>query len=223
MRFLSVLSPLLLGLLVASPASAQAPLALGGSTYAVPFASEGHRIELALANTAAEPLGGVQVVAAEVPSWLHLEPRVLTLNAIAAETDVLAPFAFAVSEAAPVGETHTVRFAITARGEVVGEKAIRLRVEAPQAVALHAAYPNPFNPQTAIRFDLPAAAHVRLVVYNTLGQKVAVLVDEERSAGSHTARFDGSRLASGLYLYRLEAEGAGSRRTFKQGTMLLVK
>jgi hypothetical protein len=67
-------------------------------------------------------------------------------------------------------------------------------------------YPNPFNPTTTIEYQIPVAAtHVALRVYNVLGQTVATLVDEVKEAGSYTARWDASQMASGVYFYRLEA------------------
>ena len=65
--------------------------------------------------------------------------------------------------------------------------------------------PNPFNPTTTIRYGIPHRAHVLLTVYNTLGQKVAELVNGDIEAGNHEIRFDGSNLASGIYFYRLQA------------------
>lgn len=66
-------------------------------------------------------------------------------------------------------------------------------------------YPNPFNPITEIAFTLPNAAHVKLKVFNVVGQCVAVLADGELSAGPHVITWDGSEVASGVYLYRLQA------------------
>ncbi|UCD64675.1 MAG: T9SS type A sorting domain-containing protein [Candidatus Zixiibacteriota bacterium] len=65
--------------------------------------------------------------------------------------------------------------------------------------------PNPFNPTANIRFSLPEAARVRLEIFNIAGQKVSTLVDGHLNAGPHTYFWDGSRFASGVYLYRLQA------------------
>jgi len=75
----------------------------------------------------------------------------------------------------------------------------------PTTIVLHQNYPNPFNASTRIAFDLPRAGLMTLKVYDLLGREVATLVDGVRAAGQHTALFDGSRLASGIYFYRLEA------------------
>jgi hypothetical protein len=77
----------------------------------------------------------------------------------------------------------------------------------PKSLALAQNYPNPFNPSTTISYDLPRAVHVTLKVYNTLGQEVATLVNENTSAGVHVVQFNGSALASGVYLYRLQTPG----------------
>ncbi len=68
-------------------------------------------------------------------------------------------------------------------------------------------YPNPFNPSTNIGYNLSRSGHVTLKVYDILGREVTTLVNENESAGYHTAVFDASRLASGVYLYRLTAPG----------------
>jgi len=70
---------------------------------------------------------------------------------------------------------------------------------------LHPNTPNPFNPETTIRYTLPEASRVRMEVYNFQGRKVATLANGWRSAGMHEVTFDGSKLASGVYFYRLQA------------------
>ena len=71
---------------------------------------------------------------------------------------------------------------------------------------------------TTISYSIAASGHVTLAVYNITGQKVATLVNGEMTPGKHTAQFDGSTLASGVYFYRFEAG-----KFNKTGKMLLVK
>jgi hypothetical protein len=81
----------------------------------------------------------------------------------------------------------------------------------PQEFSLSANYPNPFNPETEIKYALPKDCHVTLAIYNILGEKVKVLVDEQQSAGYRRACWDGKsdkgeEVASGVYFYRLETK-----------------
>ncbi len=78
----------------------------------------------------------------------------------------------------------------------------------PQVFELSQNYPNPFNPVTEISFSLPRKEHVSLKVFNVLGMEVATLVEGERGAGRHTASFDATGFASGVYFYRLKAGDA---------------
>ncbi len=66
-------------------------------------------------------------------------------------------------------------------------------------------YPNPFNPTTTIDYSVPQTGAVSLKVYNLLGQEIATLFSGVQQAGNHAAVFDGSRLASGVYFYKLQA------------------
>ena len=80
----------------------------------------------------------------------------------------------------------------------------------PEDFVLYQNYPNPFNPTTKIKFTLPAnkrheTRKVSLIVYDVLGNKIAELVNEDKPAGSYEVEFDGSKLSSGVYQYRLRA------------------
>lgn len=73
----------------------------------------------------------------------------------------------------------------------------------PTEFALLGNYPNPFNPGTIIRYAIPKQSQVQLVVYNTIGQKVATLVNEVKNAGTYSVSFNAEGLSSGVYIYRL--------------------
>jgi hypothetical protein len=75
----------------------------------------------------------------------------------------------------------------------------------PSKYTLFQNYPNPFNPATVIKFEIHKSGFVKLAVYNLLGEEVALLVNEQKSPGSYTAVFNGYRLPSGVYFYRIEA------------------
>jgi hypothetical protein len=88
----------------------------------------------------------------------------------------------------------------------------------PEGYALEQNYPNPFNPSTLIQFSLGKASNVKLTVYNILGQRVVTLVDGRMKQGSYSVQFDASRLASGIYFYRMEAGDVIAQRR-----MLFIK
>jgi photosystem II stability/assembly factor-like uncharacterized protein len=99
-----------------------------------------------------------------------------------------------------VGDSGTILYTFGGGAVPVGEKNIGL----PETAGLMQNYPNPFNPTTVIRYALPHRSQVTLRVYNTLGQKVAELVNGEVEAGQHEVKFNGRALASGVYFYRLQ-------------------
>ncbi|HTY09792.1 MAG TPA: T9SS type A sorting domain-containing protein [Bacteroidota bacterium] len=76
----------------------------------------------------------------------------------------------------------------------------------PTQYSLDQNFPNPFNPSTTIRYSLPAAGRVQMKVYNVLGQEVSTLVNAQQQAGMYEVTFDASRLASGVYFYRISSE-----------------
>ncbi|MFZ0455791.1 MAG: T9SS type A sorting domain-containing protein [Ignavibacteriaceae bacterium] len=67
-------------------------------------------------------------------------------------------------------------------------------------------YPNPFNPATQITYYIPVESHVKLTIFNVLGNEVAALVDEEKPAGEYSVKFNASGLSSGAYIYRLQTD-----------------
>jgi hypothetical protein len=88
----------------------------------------------------------------------------------------------------------------------------------PLDFALGQNHPNPFNPATQIRYALPQSGQIRLAIYNTLGQQVAQLFNGHQEAGIHVIRWNAENVASGIYYYRLEADGFSDTRK-----MMLLK
>lgn len=89
---------------------------------------------------------------------------------------------------------------------------------------LSANYPNPFNPTTTIQFSIPEESRVSLTIFNSLGEKIAELIKGEViGSGIHSVKFNASELTSGLYLYKIEAQGSNGGSFSSTKKMLLIK
>jgi len=75
----------------------------------------------------------------------------------------------------------------------------------PTVFKLYNNYPNPFNPKTTIKYDIPKNSNVRIMIYDVLGKEVETIVNEKKTAGSYEIQWDASKYASGTYFYRIEA------------------
>jgi hypothetical protein len=116
---------------------------------------------------------------------------------------------------------HTLSYRlkqIDTDGKFEYSKVIQVDLGSPAKYELSQNYPNPFNPVTTIRFTLTQPGNVRLILYNTLGEQAAELVNEFKDAGVHTINFNASELNSGVYIYKLESNGFAQARK-----MTLVK
>jgi hypothetical protein len=121
-------------------------------------------------------------------------------------------------ELEPVGGSPLITDLLSEAAPNFGKQGVTANSALPIQFALHQNYPNPFNPVTHIRFDLPEAGQVSLKIYNVTGQLVAELVDGFRKSGQHEVAFDATGLASGIYIYRIQA---GEK--IEQKKMLLVR
>ncbi|MBN1398430.1 MAG: endo-1,4-beta-xylanase [Bacteroidetes bacterium] len=83
-------------------------------------------------------------------------------------------------------------------------------------------YPNPFNPSTQIQYSIPQNGRVLLKIYNLLGQEVATLFEGNQNTGTYTATFDGSRLSSGVYFYRLQVHQTNGRNSYSETKKLML-
>jgi len=93
----------------------------------------------------------------------------------------------------------------------------------PVSFVVFPAYPNPFNPSTTIRYEVPTSSRVRIAVYDVLGREVAVLVDEVKQTGQHSVTWNADGMASGMYYCRLEATGGDEEPFAQTRTMTLLK
>jgi hypothetical protein len=96
--------------------------------------------------------------------------------------------------------------------------AVEDEVLGPLTFGLEQNYPNPFNPTTNIQYSIATSGHVRLAVYNVIGEEVSVLVNGQVAAGSYEVTFRALNLPSGVYIYKLDAPGISQVKK-----MLLMK
>ncbi len=105
-----------------------------------------------------------------------------------------------IFEANPVHEALKAAYFVTSVDEDGREN-----LQVPVRITLEQNYPNPFNPVTNIRYSVPEQMPVQLIVYDTVGKEVAILIDKVKNPGNYVVLFDASHLSSGVYLYQLRA------------------
>jgi len=93
----------------------------------------------------------------------------------------------------------------------------------PNEFAMHAAYPNPFNPMTQIRYDIPAEGYLEISIFDLRGQKIETLVNEFIQPGEYTVSWDASHVASGVYFVHFTASGEGKTPISQIQKLMLVK
>ncbi len=105
---------------------------------------------------------------------------------------------------------------------------VREVLNIPTEFSLRQNFPNPFNPATTIRYDIPNNAKVRLTIYNMLGQEIKTLLNQEHSAGTYSVEWNGTdannrTVASGIYLYKLETISSDNSRFVNVKKLILIK
>jgi hypothetical protein len=98
----------------------------------------------------------------------------------------------------------------------------------PTVYKLEQNFPNPFNPTTTINYQLPEASGVKITVYNILGQEIKSLVSEQQEAGYYSQQWNGTDnanrlVATGMYIYRIEAVGGGNKHFTQVKKMMMIK
>ncbi|MDZ7262125.1 MAG: T9SS type A sorting domain-containing protein [candidate division KSB1 bacterium] len=195
--------------------------------HSVPVGTDDNLLILSVENALPFPLQGVRVDIRSAPEWLEFKTSSATIDSLPTHERREVEFDFRVLEVAG-GQVDSVQLALTNHsGDSLGYRAIRFRtMSLPQETGLLLAYPNPGNPGSTIRYALRTSAQVRLEVYNILGQRVRMLVNEERPVGTWSVQWDGCNdhghaVASGSYLVRLRAEEKETG-DITQSTMKLI-
>ncbi|MEP0860547.1 MAG: T9SS type A sorting domain-containing protein [Ignavibacterium sp.] len=184
--------------------------------YEVTPGTKGNEIKLTIVNISEETSAqNVSVVLTKKSSALSFNKETETIESIEAKAEVEAMFTFDVERNAPINKRDTVEFMIADRMGIMMTKQLIFSYIGPKEFRLEQNFPNPFNPITKIRYTIAASSLnpfskgegtlTSLKVYDILGNEVATLVNEEKSAGFYEIEFNASQLASGIYFYRLKA------------------
>jgi len=195
----------------------------GQSVYQVPVSSKGNSIILTVANES-KSLGTSMLSVQPVGSHPELKftPQATTIKTLAAQAEADVTFSFDVARDAKVGRKDTLVFEIKDRTGGSWLKSIVVDYTAPREYRLDQNFPNPFNPSTTIYYDLPHDSRVSILVYDILGREVRHLVSGVEEAGCHDLRLDARGLASGAYIYRMQADPVGGGKGFSDVKKLMV-
>jgi len=195
------------------------------TVYEIPFSSKGNVIELSVANNSMLKVEGVKVEVTEIPEGIRFEEKVIMLTEIKSKEEQVAIFTFSVDKTVAINKEQTLSFAITDQTGQQWRKEIKVKITAPMTFELYQNYPNPFNPVTTISYQLPGEGRgyvVSLVVYDVLGREVIAIKDKEQTAGYYEERIDGTRLSSGVYIYRLYAKSTDGGKVFTSTRKMVV-
>jgi len=157
-----------------------------------------HDVQFKIVSRSSGPVGEHESGWKDV-LYLPIGESVSFVTKFADYADPIHPFMYHCHFANDEDEGMMGQFVVVDGPSGIADRDIR-----PGTFSLGQNFPNPFNPSTTISYAIPTRSHVTLSVYNTLGQKVAELVNGEKEAGTYKVTFDASGLASGVYLYRME-------------------
>lgn len=152
-------------------------------------------------------------------SWANTDDKNI---AALSNNSTLFTLQFAVKKG--FSKTGTINLSMLSSSEVtdINGQAMKSNLSSPQVeitlpenFSLEQNFPNPFNPSTVIKYSVPTKSSVRIKIYNTIGMEVKELVNSVVEAGTYDATFNASNLASGVYLYSIEATSVESGKSFK--------
>jgi hypothetical protein len=205
------------------------PYWLLAQEHRVPAGSEGNRLALAIENASDSVLYDLHVIIHTAPEWVIFNPLSVRIDSIASRAWQEAVFEFAIPEAAGDLVDNVLLEVFDNAGRILGNREIKLRVDSPaQRIGSLQLYPNPANPGATIQFALSSPSHIKMTIYNTLGQRVRTLSEEDRPAGISRVIWDGKNdrgipVASGVYFVRLHMADKNTKQVRQLTSKLLIK
>ena len=175
----------------------------GQKTYEVVPGTKGNEVVLSIANESkTESAEKITVALSNNPRGIELCNKLVEINKLKPSEEKEAIFSFDAKRITGT-QKDTLKFVITDNKGGSWKKEIVIEYALPKEFKLEQNYPNPFNPSTTIEFTIPEKGNYSLRVYNILGQLTQTLGDDVYEAGYYKVNFDASKLASGMYIYRL--------------------
>ncbi|MDZ7290071.1 MAG: T9SS type A sorting domain-containing protein [candidate division KSB1 bacterium] len=197
--------------------------------HSVPAGTEGNRLLIAIQNASYSPLLDIRVAVLSAPTWIVFKTSSVGIDSIAPKAWRDVCLDFSVLELAG-GQTGIISLAITdAHGCFLGDRMIRLRgVPPPHRTELLSSYPNPAYTNLRIQYALHVTSHIKLEIYNILGQCVRTLLDEEKLAGTFVIDWDGRNdhgmsLPSGTYWIRLAVTEKGKNKEEQFSSRIIIR
>ena len=191
-------------------------------TAKIPFASKNNSVEFTIANTGFIPTT-LSVKVENLPHGITIKnnsTQEISLNSNEEKTITLN---FSVEKTAPVNTEQKFTIVVQSTNGEEWKKEITYTILAPEKFELQQNYPNPFNPTTTITYQLPTNGFVQLVIYNTLGQEISRLVEQEQTAGYHQQQWNASSVSSGMYIYECRYKNESGKTEVFRKRMMLVK
>jgi len=186
--------------------------------YEVVPGTKGNEVILSVVNESkTDGADKITVALSNNPKGIEICNNLVQINKLNPSEEREAVFSFDAKRI-PGALKDTLKFLITDNKGNRWNKEVVIHYSLPTEFKLEQNYPNPFNPSTTVEFTISQNGRYNLSVYNILGQLVRVLADDDYQSGYYKASFDASRLASGVYIYKLSGNNVNITKK-----MLLVK
>lgn len=203
--------------------SVSAPILVFAQVHTIPFGAKGNTIQIEVENIGAQDGEYVTVIVAESPEWITFSQKRVRLSDLKSGNTQFASFQFDVIDGVVPNREGEIHFLVMEKEKVLSRKKVDVQSSAPESFELLQNYPNPFNPTTTISYLLPKEMNVRVQIFTILGQEVWHTNYGVQAIGKHQISWNAKERASGVYFYRVIAEGFDGTSFVQSKKMLLIK